>query len=323
MKITIGENIKRMRKAKNVTQEQIAETLGVSVTAVSKWERGETYPDITLLFPLAHYFGITLDELMGYDEEKIRMEIDEAIARYNSLRAEDYFKAQDYIIKLYHDYPDDYQIMSQYMWHLAGDFADNDPAVLIANKEELLTICNRVLSGCTDEALRMNTWNMRAKILHAEGKTEEALAIYDEKFPDWYISKDQKKEQLFAKDTPEFKKQLTKNLYTLSTFATDKKMKHIWFCRSDTVAEKVEKSLALADTIHRISLMDGNGEAVFSEYEVYIWLTNYLRRFHGSDEDIRRAEERKRTVADACNAFATGNDEAKAFIRYRFGRDRI
>ena len=41
MEIRIGENIKRLRKAKNVTQEQIAEVLGISVTAVSKWERGE------------------------------------------------------------------------------------------------------------------------------------------------------------------------------------------------------------------------------------------------------------------------------------------
>ena len=72
MNIQIGENIKRLRKNKNITQEQIAEILGVSITAVSKWERGETYPDITLLFPLAHYFGVSLDELMGYNEEKIR-----------------------------------------------------------------------------------------------------------------------------------------------------------------------------------------------------------------------------------------------------------
>lgn len=71
MEIRIGENIKRLRKRKGVTQEQIGEVLGISVTAVSKWERNETYPDITLLFPLAQYFGVTLDELMGYDEERI------------------------------------------------------------------------------------------------------------------------------------------------------------------------------------------------------------------------------------------------------------
>ena len=43
MEIKIGENIKRLRKAKSVTQEQIAEVLGISVTAVSKWERGVSH----------------------------------------------------------------------------------------------------------------------------------------------------------------------------------------------------------------------------------------------------------------------------------------
>ena len=55
MKLTIGENIKRLRKSKNITQEQLAEVVNLSVTAISKWERGETYPDITMLYPLAYF----------------------------------------------------------------------------------------------------------------------------------------------------------------------------------------------------------------------------------------------------------------------------
>ena len=70
MKIMIGSNIKRLRKEKGVTQEQLAEAMNVSCAAVSKWERGETYPDIMLLQPLAFYFGVSLDTLMGYDKEK-------------------------------------------------------------------------------------------------------------------------------------------------------------------------------------------------------------------------------------------------------------
>ncbi|MBR4335306.1 MAG: helix-turn-helix transcriptional regulator, partial [Clostridia bacterium] len=77
MEITIGANIKRLRVTKNVTQEQLAEAMNVTPAAVSKWERGETYPDITLLQPLAYYFGVTLDDLMGYDEKKVQAEIEE------------------------------------------------------------------------------------------------------------------------------------------------------------------------------------------------------------------------------------------------------
>lgn len=82
MKITIGTNIKRLRAEKGVTQEQLAEAMNVTCAAVSKWERNETYPDITLLQPLAFYFGITLDELIGYDKEKVNEEIENAIKEY-------------------------------------------------------------------------------------------------------------------------------------------------------------------------------------------------------------------------------------------------
>ena len=66
MEISIGENIKRLRLEKGITQEQLAEILNVSNAAVSKWERGGSFPDITLLFPLADYFEISVDELMGH-----------------------------------------------------------------------------------------------------------------------------------------------------------------------------------------------------------------------------------------------------------------
>ena len=79
MKMTIGANIKRLRTAKNITQEQLSVAMNVTCAAVSKWERGESYPDITLLQPLAYLFGVTLDELMGYDHAKIQTEIDERI----------------------------------------------------------------------------------------------------------------------------------------------------------------------------------------------------------------------------------------------------
>lgn len=85
MKILIGENIKRLRREKDMTQEALAEYLNVSIAAVSKWERNETYPDITLLFPLAQFFGVTLDILMGYDEAKIKGEIDAVMQEYRHL----------------------------------------------------------------------------------------------------------------------------------------------------------------------------------------------------------------------------------------------
>ncbi len=151
MEITIGKNIKRLRMAKDVTQEQLSEAMNVTCAAVSKWERCETYPDITLLQPLAYYFDVSLDELMGYDREKIQAEIDGVIALYRKYRKSDWKKAREIITQAYHDYPNDYWIMHFYMWNVGGDMADNNPAVLLEHKDEFLSICDKILEGCTEE----------------------------------------------------------------------------------------------------------------------------------------------------------------------------
>lgn len=63
MELYIGYHIKRLRLKRGLTQREMAEHLRVSAQAVSKWEAGLNYPDITLLCPIADLFGVTLDEL--------------------------------------------------------------------------------------------------------------------------------------------------------------------------------------------------------------------------------------------------------------------
>ena len=65
MTLLIGENIKRLRRERNLTQEEMAAHLGISFQSISKWERGDGYPDIAMLPTLANYFGVSVDELLG------------------------------------------------------------------------------------------------------------------------------------------------------------------------------------------------------------------------------------------------------------------
>ena len=69
----LGTQIKSLRLARGVTQETLAEQLGVSPQAVSKWERNATVPDISLLPALSAYFGVTIDELFSLSDDT-RME---------------------------------------------------------------------------------------------------------------------------------------------------------------------------------------------------------------------------------------------------------
>ena len=69
----IAKNLRRLRLDKGLTQEELAERVGVTGQAVGKWERDECYPDITLLPGLAGLFGVTVDELLGVGEIKGKM----------------------------------------------------------------------------------------------------------------------------------------------------------------------------------------------------------------------------------------------------------
>ena len=63
----LSENLKKYRSLKNLTQEDVAEYLGITPQSVSKWERGESYPDITFLPTLANIFETSIDLLIGMD----------------------------------------------------------------------------------------------------------------------------------------------------------------------------------------------------------------------------------------------------------------
>ena len=62
-----GEKIKAYRRAMNLSQQALGEQLGISSVAVSKWERGQSQPDIPTLSRLADLFGVSLDELCGHE----------------------------------------------------------------------------------------------------------------------------------------------------------------------------------------------------------------------------------------------------------------
>ncbi|MDO5378904.1 MAG: helix-turn-helix transcriptional regulator [Clostridia bacterium] len=70
MKLKLSENIQAMRRARRMTQEQLAEAMGVSIGAVSKWENALSNPDVELIPEIAEFFGTSVDVLLGYGWER-------------------------------------------------------------------------------------------------------------------------------------------------------------------------------------------------------------------------------------------------------------
>jgi len=90
----INEVIKKYRKEVNLTQEQIANYLGVTAPAVNKWENGNSYPDITLLSPLARLLNINVDTLVSFNEELAEKEIYQMLQELSVLaKKEGFIKA--------------------------------------------------------------------------------------------------------------------------------------------------------------------------------------------------------------------------------------
>ncbi len=80
MKTNFSENIKALRREQHVTQEQLAEAMGVSAGAIYKWEQSISTPDIEMIMEIASFFGVSVDALVGYrmyssDRDRILQEL--------------------------------------------------------------------------------------------------------------------------------------------------------------------------------------------------------------------------------------------------------
>jgi len=319
MELNIGMNIKRLRLAKGLTQEQLAELLTISTAAVSKWEAKNTYPDITMLFPLAEIFGVTVDELLGYDEAKAKSDVDKILAEYQRLYVEGRFsEGKDLIVNARKKYPHDYRIMNKYMWDIAGGSAGNDSDTLLKNKDELTQLCDCILEGCTQDDLRAEAINMKAKLLHAAGDTDTALEILS-KLPAWHAPI--VKEQLFEKDTAEYRYWNKKNCYGLMDVMSIKLARIIWFDPTLSVTEKIERLEAMAEAFTEMSQKKDLEFCCIGEESICSILAGMLTVDNASIEDVIRIREKQFASMEKMMTLAQTDDVLKEQIQSTYKTD--
>ena len=120
--IKIGKNIKKLREKKSITQEKLANYLGVTPQAISRWESETGYPDIELLPMIADFFDVTIDELLDRNMLQNKNEIKEGIKEIDRLHSlGEIQKRKELIIELYNKYPYNFELMIYYIWILAYD----------------------------------------------------------------------------------------------------------------------------------------------------------------------------------------------------------
>ena len=86
MQLDLGKKIRELRQRDGRTQETLAEAIGVTSQAVSRWEASGGYPDMEMIPSLANYFGVSIDELFGYNNERSKKtdELAEKIEHMNA-----------------------------------------------------------------------------------------------------------------------------------------------------------------------------------------------------------------------------------------------
>ncbi|WP_075721856.1 helix-turn-helix domain-containing protein [Roseburia sp. 499] len=104
--MNIGTIIRTYRKEKNMTQEEMANRLGVTAPAVNKWENGNSYPDISLLAPIARLLGISTDTLLSYEETLSNQEINQIALEVNEkMQKDNYDTAFSFAMEKIQKYP--------------------------------------------------------------------------------------------------------------------------------------------------------------------------------------------------------------------------
>lgn len=180
--LNIGENIMRLRHERKIRQEELADFVGVTKASVSKWENGQTMPDITLLPQLASFFDIRIDELIGYEPQMSKEQIQKIYQELAAKFADHPFQevmeeSYAYVKRYYSCYPLLFQIGALWLNHyMLADGKEAQEKILEAAAGLSIRIENR----CKDVALCSDAVAMRASVYLLLGKAEEVVELLEE-----------------------------------------------------------------------------------------------------------------------------------------------
>ena len=160
MTIRLGEKIRTLRKSKNLSQEVLAQYLSVSFQAVSKWENGDTMPDVTLIPAIASFFEVSTDELFDFNRLETERKVQQAcwdIAEYRNQEPE---RAEQELRNLLKKYPGNDIILSNLTYVLQT----------LKKYDELINLCKTVIASTKHNDIRFDTARVLAETYKATGE---------------------------------------------------------------------------------------------------------------------------------------------------------
>ncbi len=176
--MNIGNKIKELRKQRGITQEQLANSIGISFQAVSKWENNIALPDITLAPILAGYFGVSMDELFEFNLKEIEAAINSIVNEAYKFRESDPQKSRYILEEGLKRFPDNEILLNNLLY------------VLNYSKypDETIAVASSLIERAKQVDIKYDALRFLAYAYKAKGDLKSAEAAIDQ-IPEIYFTK--------------------------------------------------------------------------------------------------------------------------------------
>lgn len=176
--IRLGEILVVKRRQNQLTQEDLAKFLGVSKAAVSKWETGMTYPDLTLLPQLASFFDISIDELVGYQPQLSKAEIRRYYLTlskaFTTLPFADAYTQWEQLVRKYYACYEFIFYMATLLINYVLELPEKEEGI-----KKAMTLFQRVKENSPDLALAKEAKHMEAQCLLLLNRPDEVISLLE------------------------------------------------------------------------------------------------------------------------------------------------
>ncbi|MBQ1257940.1 MAG: helix-turn-helix transcriptional regulator [Clostridia bacterium] len=176
--IRLGEKIKALRKQKNVSQEVFANYLGVSFQAVSKWENGNTMPDVTMIPAIASFFGVSTDELFDFNLFEIEKQVEAICHEAYQYRFTDSAESERILREGLRRFPGNDIILNNLLYTLNYQ----------TRADEIIALCKTLMESARDDSVKYDACRILAACYQENGYKDLVKPTL-ERIPEIYFSK--------------------------------------------------------------------------------------------------------------------------------------
>ena len=178
--MNLGNKIRELRRASNLTQEQLAASLNISPQAISKWEMGASYPDMTMIPTLAAFFKVSLDELFDFDVKNVDKEIEDIRLKSNSFFWNNFEKAEQILLDGLKLYPASVQLKTELFELYAYNTDRGDEIVNKAFElgSHIISVSQDIFCTCRTKSNMIHIYSI-LEVVKGEDHYEDIKKIID------------------------------------------------------------------------------------------------------------------------------------------------